>query len=190
MKSGAGPSILEGAPFTKNTVSFSKSFRYMVDSCDPFVLYKQYPSGGKIWLMLGIDTNGSDYNDIMAIADCLAECGHEVKVLHAVHYKDPLYRDVFGELIGTRYYRKCPDLLIDGEFVEYESYKTAQPKNAFRNMMHSGLEQSDRIIIRHCGLNDGYMLRAVRGYIQNGTSISTILVFDGERLRVLYKTEG
>ncbi len=162
----------------------------MVDSCEPFVLYKQYPSGGKIWLMLGIDTNGSDYNDIMTIAECLAESGHEVKVLHAVHYKDPLYREVYGDLIGTRYYRKCPDLLVDDEFVEYESHTTTNTKNAFRNMMHSGLEQSDSIIIRQCGLSDGYMLRAMRGYIQNGCSISSILVFDGERVRVLYKTEG
>ena len=40
----------------------------MDDSCDLFVLYKQYPSGGKIWLMLGLETTGSDYNDILAIA--------------------------------------------------------------------------------------------------------------------------
>ena len=162
----------------------------MGDSCDLFILYKQYPSGGTIWLMPGLETSGSDYKDIMTIAKCLAMNGHEVKVLRAVHYKDPLYREVFGELIGTRYYRKCPDLLVDGEFVEYESYTTAQPKNAFRNMIHSGLEQADSVIIRNCGLTDGYMLRAVRGYIQNGCSISTIQLFDGVNLRVLYKTEG
>ena len=69
----------------------------MVDSCDPFVLYKWYPGGGTIWLMLGLDDSGSDYDDIMAIADCLAKCGHEVKVLHEVHYKDPLYRKVYGD---------------------------------------------------------------------------------------------
>ena len=103
----------------------------MEDSGDVFVLYKQYPSGGTIWLMIGFDSSGSDYDDIMAIAECLAHNGHEVKVLRAVHYKDPLYRLVYGELIGTRYYRKCPDLLVDGEFVEYESYTTTQPKKAF-----------------------------------------------------------
>ena len=128
----------------------------MVDSCYPFVLYKQYPSGGKIELMLGLDNSSSDYNDIMTIAECLAGSGHEVKLLRAVHYKDPLYREVFGELIGTRYYRKCPDLLVDGDFVEYESYKTAKPKNAFRNMLHGGSAQSDRIVIRQCHLTDGY----------------------------------
>ena len=45
--------------------------------------------------MLGLETTGSDYDDILAIANCLAEHGHEVKVLHAVHYKDPIYREVF-----------------------------------------------------------------------------------------------
>ena len=57
-------------------------------------------------------------------------------------------------------------------------------------MMHGGLSQSDIIIIHHCGLSDGYMLRAIRGYIQNGRSITEILVFDGNSLRILYKTEG
>jgi len=162
----------------------------MEDSCDLFVLYKQYPSGGKIWLMLGLETTGSDYEDILAIANCLAESGHEVKVLHAVHYKDPVYREVFGELIGTKYYRKCPDLLVDGDFVEYESFNSEQPKNAFRNMLHKGLAQSDRIILRQCDLTDGYMLRTIIGYIQNGYQVSIVTIFDGTGLRTLYKTEG
>lgn len=162
----------------------------MDDYNDLFVLYKQYASGGKIWLMLGLETSGSDYDDILAIANCLAENGHEVKVLHAVHYKDPIYHEVFGELIGTKYYRKCPDLLIDGEFVEYESYTSKQPKNAFRNMLHNGLEQSDNIIIRQCNLADGYMLRSLLGYIQNGHPISSVQIYDGSGLRYLYKTEG
>ena len=162
----------------------------MDDYSDLFVLYKQFPSGGKIWLMLGLDSTGSDYDDIMTIADCMASTGHEVKVLHAVHYKDPLYRAVFGELTGTRYYRKCPDLLVDGDFVEYESYTTGQPKKALRNMLHNGLAQSDNIILRHCNLSDGYMLRSIRGYIQNGCAISSIQLFDGKSLRLLYKTEG
>ncbi len=162
----------------------------MIDDCDLFVLYKQFPSGGTIWRMLGFDETGTDYDDILAVADCLAESGHEVKILHAVHYKDPLYRKVFGELIGTRYYRKCPDLLVDGEFVEYESYTSNQPKNALRNMLHNGLSQSDSVIIRQSNLTDGYMLRAIQGYLQNGFSISKIQLFNGQYIRTLYKTEG
>lgn len=156
-----------------------------------FVLYKQYSNSGKIWLMLGLDTTGSDYNDIIMIAECLAKDGHEVKVLHAVHYKDPLYRAVFGDLIGTRYYRKCPDLIVDGEYVEYESYRTDQPKKAFRNMLHNGLSQSERIIIRKCNVTDGYILHQVQGYIQNNIPVSEVWIFNGEEVKLLYKnTEG
>ena len=162
----------------------------MGDSCDLFVLHKQYPSGGKIWLMLGLDTAGSDYKDILAIAKYLAESGHEVKVLHAVHYKDPLYREVFGELIGTRYYRKCPDLLVDGNYVEYESYTTDQPKNAFRNMLHKGLAQSDSVILRQCNLSSRYMIQQIRGQIQKGVSVSGVWIINGKDVRMLYNTEG
>lgn len=162
----------------------------MDDFCDLFVLFKQYPNGGKIWLMPGLDETGSDYKDILAIAKCLAHSGHEVKMLHAVHYRDPLYRKVFGELMETRYYRKCPDLLVDGEFVEYESYTSDHPKNAFRNMLHNGLAQSDNIIIRHCNLTDAYMIQQIRGQIQNGVSVLSVSVFDGKDVRLLYNTEG
>ena len=162
----------------------------MYDDCDLFVLHKQFPSGGKIWLMLGLESSGSDYDDILAIANCLAENGHEVKVLRAVHYKDPLYHEVSGELIGTRYYRKCPDLLVDEEFVEYESYNTAQPKKAFRNMLHHGLDQSDIIIIRQCNLTDGYMIRKIQSKKEKGGSVSKVWIYDGHNLRLLYKTEG
>ena len=137
-------------------------------------------------MMLGLDNSSSDYDDLLAIAKCLAENGHDVKILHAVHYKDPLYQVVFGDLIGTRYYRKCPDLLVDDDLVEYESYTTDQPKRAFRNMIHNGLAQSDKVIIRHCNLTDGYMAQQIRGQVQNGVQVFCVWIFDGVSIRVLY----
>ncbi len=158
----------------------------MENNCELFVLFKEYPRGGKIWLMLGLDNSSSDYDDLLAIAKCLAENGHDVKILHAVHYKDPLYQVVFGDLIGTRYYRKCPDLLVDDDLVEYESYTTDQPKRAFRNMIHNGLAQSDKVIIRHCNLTDGYMAQQIRGQVQNGVQVFCVWIFNGVSIRVLY----
>lgn len=113
-----------------------------MDECEQFVLHKDYPNGGKIWLMLGLDTSGLDYNDLICI------------------------------------------------FVEYESYTTAQPKNAFRNMLNDGLAQSDRIIIRECNLTDNYMKQRIQGKIQNGFPIITLWTFNGEEIRLLYNTEG
>ena len=96
----------------------------------------------------------------------------------------------FGELIGTKYYRKCPDLLVDGSFVEYESYTSDQPKNAFRNMLHNGFAQSERVIIRHCGLTDGYMVQQILGQIRNGVLVTSVWIFNGREVRPLYNTEG
>lgn len=155
----------------------------MDDYCELLV---QYPNGGKIWQMQGHKSSELDYEDIMAIANFMAQKGHEVKILHAIHYKDPLYLEVFGNLMNTKYARKCPDLLIDGEFVEYESYRTSLPKKAFRNMLHNGLSQSNNIILRECGLTDGYMTQQVLGQIQNGNSISKVWIFDGNCVRLLF----
>ena len=161
-----------------------------MDVCEQFVLYKDYPNGGKIWLMLGLDTSGLDYNDLICIAECFAEKGHEVKVLHAVHYKDSIYREVFGELIGTRYYRKCPDLMVDGNYIEYESYKSSQPKNAFRNMLHNGLAQSERIILRQCNLTEEYMCQQICGQIKNGITVREVWIFNDSDVKLIYNTKG
>lgn len=162
----------------------------MDGSCDLFVLHRQYPGGGKVWLMPSLEQIHSDYYDILAIANYLAEEGHEVKMLHAIHYKDSLYRRIYGNLIGTRYYRKCPDLLVDGDYYEYESYKTDHPKRAFRNMLHNGLAQSANIIIHHCDLTDGYMLQQIHGQVKNGVPVANVWIFNGKTVRQLYNTEG
>ena len=163
----------------------------MVDSCDPFILYKQYPSGGKVWLMLGLVSSGSDYDDILAIAKCMAEKGHEVKVLHAVHYRDPLYRVVYGKLIGTRYYRKCPDLLLDGELYEYESYVRPWTKRKLSNMLTNGLRQSERVIIDDReGTSIRQIARAVQSRLNVNATIREVWIFDGIEVINIYKNTG
>jgi len=57
-------------------------------------------------------------------------------------------------------------------------------------MLHNGLSQSDRVIIRHCNLTDGYVIQQVHGQIQNGVPILGIWVFDGKKVKVIYNTEG
>lgn len=162
-----------------------------MDDCEElFVPVLEHDSGGKVLRMLNLDTSKSDYKDLLMVAKCFAARGHIARVLSPVHYKDPLYNKVFGGLTGTRYYRKCPDLLVDGDYVEYESYSTDQSRNAFRNMLHNGLSQSDRVVLRHCNLTDGYMRRVIYGRIRDGLSIEEIWTFDGDDIRPLYKTEG
>ena len=163
----------------------------MEDSFGVFVLYKLYPSGGKILKMKGLEGNGSDYKDIMAIAIFLAKKGHEVKVLHAVHYKDPLYRLVYGNLIGTRYFRKCPDLLVDGLFYEYESYERPFKSRKNSHMLKRGAEQADRIIIdNNKGASDRFINNMIQARLKDKNfrgAIEEVFVYEKGRVRLLFK---
>ena len=163
----------------------------MVDSCDPFVQYKQYPSGGKIWLMKCLKATSPDYKDILSIALFLAKKAHEVKILHAVHYKDPLYRDVFGELIGTRYYRKCPDLLIDGLFYEYESYDRPFKSRKISHMLKRGADQACRIIIdNNKGASDRFIINMVENRLKDKNfrgDIEEVYTYEKGSVRLLFK---
>lgn len=163
----------------------------MVDSCDVFVLYKLYPNGGKILKMRGLETTSSDYKDIMAIAKCLAKSGHEVKVLHAVHYRDPLYRLVYGELIGTRYYRKCPDFLVDGYYYEYESYDRPFKSRKISHMLKRGAEQANRIIIdNNKGASDRFIINMIENRLKDRNfrgDIEEVYVYEKGTVRKLFK---
>ena len=155
-----------------------------------FVLHKEYENGGKVWLMQGLDSSKTDYNDLLSIAEWFADAGHSVEVLSPLHYKDTGYRPVFGELIGSPYYRKCPDLRIDTNYYEYEDFLTEDPKNALRNMLHNGLKQSDRVIIKQCGVSDGYIRRALEGLKKSGITITELWILEDSSIRCIYKTEG
>ena len=87
---------------------------------------------------------------------------------------------IYGSLKGTPYYGKCPDLSVDGVWYEHEGFTGLKKKRSFRNMCNHGLKQSDRIIIEHCGLSDGYMLRSIGGQRKAGINISEVWIHQGE----------
>ena len=127
-----------------------------------FTLFKRFSGKGAVYLMSGLDKSNSDYNDLISIACYFARKGKTVHILSAIHHKDTKYRDVYGSLIGTIYYRKCPDLLIDGEFYEYESYERPFKAKKISHMIKRGADQSDRIIIdNNKGASDRYIINMV-----------------------------
>lgn len=85
-------------------------------------------NGGALWVMDGLDKEASDCNDIMAIGRWFAEAGNVVQVLGIIHYKNPDYNKYFGPLLGTEYYKKCPDLKIGNKLYEYEGFVGAWSK--------------------------------------------------------------
>ncbi|MDR1341719.1 MAG: hypothetical protein LBK18_00520 [Prevotellaceae bacterium] len=77
----------------------------------------------------------SDHKDLIAIAHDLAKQGKIVQITTNKHFKSEEYKRVFGALGGTAYERKCPDLIIDSVFYEYESYQPPFKREKISNMI-------------------------------------------------------
>lgn len=162
-----------------------------------FRTYKTFWGKGSVLVMAGLDRTTSDYTDLISIACCLARGGHEVKVLASTHYKDPVYREVFGELIGTAYYRKCPDFLVDGIFFEYESYQRPFKAHKISHMIKRGAEQAQHIIIdNNKGASDRYIINMIVKRLNDKCfrgEINELYVYEKGKIRCLFhnkKAEG
>lgn len=164
----------------------------MIDSL--FSVYKQYSNGGIVRLMSGLSKVSPDYRDIISIACSLAREGHKVHVLASVHYKDPLYRIVYGTLIGTQYYRKCPDLLVDGVFYEYESYVRPFRSNKISHMLKRGAEQARHIIIdNNKGASDRFIVNMIVKRLNDKHfkgEIETVYVYEKGHIRQIFKKKA
>lgn len=159
----------------------------MEESRAEFVLYKSYEGGGKVYLMRGMDKTKPDYNDILTIAVLFARRGSIVQVVSPVHYKDKLYSLIFRMLIGTRYYRKCPDLIVDGRCYEYESYISPWSKRKLSNMLSNGLKQSDCLVLNNNkGASDRFLRRQVFSRFKIGSQIKEVWIYEKGTLRQLW----
>ena len=155
---------------------------------DVFVLSREYDKGGQVLLMKGLDKSKPDYRDLLVIADCFARLGKKVLVLNSLHYKDPMYHYVFGNLIGTRYYRKCPDLLVDDTFYEYESYNRPWNKKKIQRMISNGLRQSSYIIIdNNKGAVDRHIKKLIQARLNLNAPIDEVWIYEKGTIRPIYK---
>ena len=136
-----------------------------------FKIYKTFLSGGAIYLMNGLNKKAVDYKALLSIARYFAGKGSQVRITTKAHFKSTEYRDVFGALFGTRYERKCPDLIIDGAFYEFEGFVRPWNKRKISNMISHGLIQSDKIIIEN---TKGASNRYIRKSIMSRLKISVI----------------
>ena len=156
-----------------------------------FALYHEYESGGSVWLMKGLDPAASDYHDLLDIARIWARQGREVLVLAPVHFKDPLYTEIYGPLIGTKYDWKCPDMLVDGEFYEYESFQPPWKRDKISKMLKNGLRQAPRVILKNRkGGSHRFYIRNIQTRIRLGMQISEVWLYEPEKLIRIYKNNG
>jgi hypothetical protein len=94
-------------------------------------------------------------------------------------------------LTGTRYDRKCPDLIIDGKFYECESYIPPFKKRKAINMIAHRLKQSSRIIINN---NKGAAHRRIKRNINDRVvndkqAIDEVWLYEKGYVVLLYKKQ-
>lgn len=154
---------------------------------------KTYQNGGRLMVHNLIDRNDSDFGKLMGIAEHFASEGKVVKLTPKMSRpKQFVYENIYSSLLGTPYEGKCPDLLIDGKWYEHEGFTSNNPKNAFRNMMHNGLEQSCRLIIDRPELTERWMTNNIISRLKDGQNIYEVWLRDSDgKIRLLYKkTDG
>lgn len=142
---------------------------------------------GSVKIMSGFDMSKPDSADLKHIAECFARLGSNVEILQPIHYKSLDYKAKYGPLIGTKYERKCPDLMIDGNYYEYESYVRPWAKRKLSNMVTDGLRQSDRIILdNRGGASYRQIIRSIRARLNINAQIKEGWLYDGDSVIDIY----
>jgi hypothetical protein len=119
-----------------------------------------------------------------------ARLGKKVDATPTVHFKSQEYDKIYGALEETKYYRKCPDLLIDGKFFEVESYIPPFTKKKVNRMIGNGLKQSPNIIINNThGASDRYVRRLIYDHIHVGSEINEVWLYEKGKIRQFFKKQ-
>ena len=150
---------------------------------------REYLNGGYVAEHVAVDKTKADYRTIRTIAIRFAEMGKAVYIPPVVHHKSEDYRRIFGRLMGTKYERKCPDLIVDEVFYEYEDFTKPWKKRKIRNMLTHGLIQSSKLILdNNKGCSDRYIRNAViRKYNLDNACITEVWIYEKGNIRLFYK---
>lgn len=143
---------------------------------------------GEIRINRNVNRSDSDFEKLYQIAEYFANEGEVVELTPKMSRPPKFkYECIYGDLIGTKYEGKCPDLRIGGKWYEHEGFITNNPKRAFSNMVAHGLKQSSRIIINKPDLTDAYMKRIIKQRINEGQTIVEVWIIEEDYIRCLYK---
>lgn len=109
------------------------------------------------------DRESDDYKRILHAATEMAKLGRNVTITPKMSRPQLFkYKCIYGDLIGTKYEGKCPDLLIDGKWYEHEGFIRDNPMRALGNMLKRGYKQSNNIIIEDCNMSDRRIINVVK----------------------------
>jgi hypothetical protein len=156
--------------------------KYVVSEIAKPILIKEYKDGGKYFENALINKGANDYKDLSIVADSFANQGYKAEILPNLHNSDIFYKYLFE----GAYPNKNPDLKINGNFYEFESWdkKTEWNKNKISNMLKKGLKQSDRIIIDVSKgyYTENYIHKIAMDMIDSGTKISEVWILDNNKI--------
>ena len=148
-------------------------------------IVRKYGGGGSIEVYKGVDMDACDFKKIYDCCDYFAVHGEKTVILPKVHYKDPLYKEIYRELVGTIYERKCPDFKAGDFFYEHEGYdidKNSDPKRTFGNMISRGAKQSGYIVIEDCGVGRVWAQRIVFERAKNEIDIKGVWIREDNKM--------
>lgn len=153
----------------------------------------EFPNGGSVAIHREVNRNGSDFTAVYDSCYAFAKKGFETRVTPAMNstltHRKKDYDAIYGDLKGTKFYGKCPDFWVDGRFYEHEGFSSKKPKNALRNMMSHGLEQSNRLVIEKPLLSDKHITHNISMRVENGQDIQEVWIKDKDDLRQVYKRQ-
>lgn len=151
----------------------------------------KFENGGLLAVMVGLNRTASDYSDLLAIGRWFAEHGGNVQILGSIHFKNPDYQKYFGLLVGTEYYRKCPDFRINDKMYEYEGFVGSWTKDKLGRMLSHGAVQSPYIIIKNTkGCSDRFIIKCIHDRIKDKTfkhEIKEVWAYEKGKCRLIYK---
>lgn len=100
------------------------------------------------------------------------------------------YNRVYGDLIGTKYEGKSPDMVVDGVFYEVKSYDIPFKFDKIQRMLSNGLKQSSRIIINNSnGASDRGITEKINGLLNNNAVIDEVWLYEKGKLRLFYNAQ-
>ena len=155
---------------------------------------KKYENGGEIKQHELVDPLGHDYKRVKQVVEFFAKQGSKTEILPKYHNtkNNSQYDEVYADLKDTKFYGKCPDVKIDGQYFEHEGFESDNAKNALKNMLNHGLKQSNHVIIDKPDLTLKFIERNIYNRVyRNGQDIEEVWILepDGNLERIFKKAE-
>jgi len=144
-----------------------------------FKIVKTFKNGGTYSEYLAIDKKRSDYTMVKNVGIEFAKLGQQVKAVPKLHFKSDEYKQIYSTLEGTKYHKKCPDLLVGEMFYEIESYVPPFKKDKISGMFGKGLKQSPNIVVNNNkGATDRFIKKIIYQRMAIGQYINEVWLYE------------